>query len=66
MEPREMSEIKTIYQLYIHGVIHMCFDNENAILRFVNRMHKVGMFTEIAIYKITIRTTTERFTADYL
>lgn len=55
-----------MYQLYTYDVLHMCFDNENAILRFVNRMHKVGLFTEIKIYKITTTTTRELFTADYL
>lgn len=66
MKPKEYTKTTTIYQLYIHDVIHMCFDNENAILRFVNRMHKVGMFTEITIYKVSTVTTCELFTADYL
>lgn len=66
METTTTTKTTVMYQLYTYDVLHMCFDNENAILRFVNRMHKVGLFTEIKIYKITTTTTRELFTADYL
>ena len=54
------------YEMYISGHLYMLFDEETAILRFVNRMHKVKKYMDIEIMKV--RTTIERepYTADYL
>lgn len=54
------------YEMYIDGKLYMMFEEEKAILRFVNRMHKVGLFTDIEVMKV--RTTIERtpFEADYI
>lgn len=54
------------YEMYIAGNLYMMFDEETAIMRFVNRMHKVNLFTDIEI--IRVKTITERspFETSYL
>ena len=54
------------YEMYIDDKLYMMFEEERAILRFVNRMHKVGLFTDIKIMKVKVTIERTTFEADYL